>query len=159
MQPVFFAAPRTERLPLAVLGAALLLAACSSVGQPAQPGIVQSASTLSSFRVAQGLRPLLADPVLEKAAAQQAGFMADAGRMEHKTAFGRDFGSRMRANGVTGPRAENVAHAGDSATAFGLWEKSPPHRRNMLAPRFSHYGLASAPDGRGKRYWALVLGR
>lgn len=142
-----------------LLGAVLALAGCSSVGQPTQLGTVQSAATLSSFRVAEGFGPLAADPALAKAAAQQASFMAAADKMEHTTAFGRDFGSRMRANGVTGPRAENVAHAGDAATAFAMWEKSPPHRRNMLDPRFSHYGLASAPDGRGKRYWALVLGR
>jgi uncharacterized protein YkwD len=36
---------------------------------------------------------------------------------------------------------------------------SPGHRRNMLDPRFSRYGLAHAGDGNGQRYWALVLAR
>ena len=40
-----------------------------------------------------------------------------------------------------------------------MWMTSKGHRRNMLDPRFGHYGLASAEDGQGRKYWALVLGR
>ena len=28
----------------------------------------------------------------------------------------------------------------------------------MLDRRFNHFGVASATDGEGKRYWSMVLG-
>jgi uncharacterized protein YkwD len=39
-----------------------------------------------------------------------------------------------------------------------MWMDSPSHRRNMLDRRFNHFGVASATDGEGKRYWSMVLG-
>jgi uncharacterized protein YkwD len=39
------------------------------------------------------------------------------------------------------------------------WMTSKGHRRNMLDPAFGRFGLASAQDGQGRKYWALVLGR
>jgi uncharacterized protein YkwD len=143
------------------LAAALLVAGCAAQG-PSQLGDVQSAAGMADLvriRAAAGLGAVRPDPALERAAAEQAGFMADAAGMAHATGRGRDFVSRMRANGIDTASAENIAHAGDLGKVFALWEGSPPHRRNMLDPRFTRYGLASAPDGAGKRYWALVLGR
>lgn len=148
------------RLP-AVLALTVLIGGCAAT-HGMRPGEVQSASglaTLSSLRAAQGLPPVEPDPALEKAAAQQAAFMASAGKMKHTTGWGRDFASRMHANGIVTASAENVAYAGDVEKVFSLWAASPPHRRNLLDPRFTHFGLASASDGTGKRYWALVLGR
>ena len=55
--------------------------------------------------------------------------------------------------------AENVAYgATDIGRVMQMWMESPPHRRNMLDPRFSRFGVASASDSKGKRYWAMVLG-
>lgn len=136
------------------------LAGCAMRG-PSAPGEVQSMSGLADLariRGESGLVAMTPDPTLERAAAAQAGYMAEAGRMEHTTGWGRDFASRMKADGIT-TAAENVAHAAEMEKVFAMWARSPPHRRNMLDPRFSRFGLASAPDGRGKRYWALVLGR
>jgi uncharacterized protein YkwD len=39
-----------------------------------------------------------------------------------------------------------------------MWAKSSGHRRNMLLRDVSAYGLASASDDKGRRYWALELG-
>lgn len=148
-----------KRLPL--FAALLLSLGCCVALPPAIRGDVESQAGLADLtriRAAGGLAAVTPDPALELAAAEQAGFMAAASRMEHRTGRGRDFTSRMHANGIEAA-AENVAHAADVGTVFALWEASPPHRRNMLDPRFAHYGLASAPDKGGKRYWALVLGR
>lgn len=127
----------------------------SSVGASASAqevyGYVRSSAGLSAARP---------DPVLEKAAMQQARYMAETGRMVHTTGRGRDFSARMRQNGVEGPAAENIAHGRmEVAKVFQMWVDSPRHRRNMLDPRFSRYGLASAADAEGRRYWALVMGR
>jgi len=39
-----------------------------------------------------------------------------------------------------------------------MWAKSGRHRANMLRRDVTHYGLASADSGNGKRYWVLELG-
>ena len=87
------------------------------------------------------------------------GYMAAAGEITHTTRRGRDFRSRKHANEIKGTAAENVAYgATDIKRVMQMWMDSPPHRRNMLDPRFNHFGVASATDGEGKRYWSMVLG-
>jgi uncharacterized protein YkwD len=115
---------------------------------------------LSEIRSGSRLPALAPDPKLERAALRQAEYMASSGRMEHDTGWRRDFAARMEREGVAAPAAENLAHGRmETGKVFEMWMASSGHRRNMLDPRFSHYGLAyaSAPDGR--RYWALVLGK
>jgi uncharacterized protein YkwD len=144
---------------------ALALAACQTADIFAGSGSGASASAaeqLASIRAANGLPRLSADPQLERAALQQASYMARAGRMTHRTGFGKDFSSRMRANGVAGASAENVAVGRfESSELLARWMGSAGHRRNMLDPRFTRFGLASveASPGSTVRYWALVLGR
>ena len=56
--------------------------------------------------------------------------------------------------------AENVAFGDiDVDELFLRWMNSSGHRRNMLDPRFTRYGLAYVREGNGsnRRYWALVL--
>lgn len=145
-----------------VLVLAVQLAACgvmrhdvlSSAGASAN-----AADHLGAIRSAHGLTPAVADARLEQAAEEQARYMAETARMVHTTGYGRDFGSRMKANGIRGAAAENIAHGGMEMTKlFRMWTESAPHRRNMLDPRFGRFGLASATAADGRRYWALVLG-
>ena len=151
-----------------VLIALLFTAGCQNVFSMVSPksggeGVGASASGetyLKSIRSDHGLPPLASDEKLEKAAAQQAGYMARASAMSHRTGWRKDFATRMKENGVEGAAAENVAYgAMDPEKLFSMWMGSKGHRRNMLDPRFAHYGLASAEDGQGRKYWALVLGR
>ena len=149
----------------ALLAAMLALAACQTGDwwprETAAAGASASAAAhLAEIRASAGLGGLAPDATLEKAAARQAGYMASSGRMEHTTGFGRDFAARMKRDGVAAPAAENLAHGRmEPERLFSMWMASPGHRRNMLDPRFSRYGLAYAGDGNGQRYWALVLGR
>ena len=133
------------------------------VGGAGGEGIGASASGatyLATIRSEHGLPALAPDGKLEKAAAQQAGYMARAAEMSHRTGWRKDFATRMRDNGIEGAAAENVAYGAFSTQKlFSMWMASTGHRRNMLDPRFEHYGLASAEDGQGRKYWALVLGR
>lgn len=142
----------------------LSLTACQSVldvGEMAADGTTGE-TYLATIRSEHGLPPLRSDPMLEKAALQQAAYMAQSGRMDHTTGWGKDFATRMRANGIDGAAAENIAYGGMAPDElFTRWMNSPGHRRNMLDPRFSRFGLAyarEASDAR-RRYWALVLGR
>ena len=116
-------------------------------------------SYMDEARSSAGLSPAAPDSRLEQAALEQARYMAAAGEMTHTTGFGRDFVSRKKENEIKGLAAENVAYgAMDVSRVMKMWMDSPPHRRNMLDPRFNHFGVASATDGEGTRYWAMVLG-
>jgi uncharacterized protein YkwD len=141
--------------------ALLSLAACQSsflVGN-GEGASATAAGRLASIRSAHGLGPLAADGQLEKAALRQARYMAETGRMSHTTGYGRDFASRMSGTETNGAAAENIAHGRMGLERlFEMWMNSQGHRRNMLDPRFSRFGLASAGEG-ADRYWALVLGR
>lgn len=143
------------------LAAALLLAA-GLAGCAAGPSgeAYRGPTSLAGIRAENSLSALNADGDLEAAAAEQARMMARAGAMSHSA--GQSFSQRMRGRTTNGGAAENIAH-GKFGTdeLFRRWMESPPHRRNMLNPSFSRYGLASAPDprGGGRRYWALVLAR
>ena len=141
----------------------LVVAGCQSMLPGGGNGVGASASGatyLAAIRSQNGLSPLSADTRLERAAAQQAGFMASAGDMGHSTGWGKGFSRRMKQNDIAGPAAENVAYgAMTPQKLFSMWMDSSGHRRNMLDPRFSRYGLASAEDGKGRRYWALVLAK
>ena len=113
----------------------------------------------NAARQSNGLPAASPDAQLNRAALEQARYMAAAGEMTHTTRRGRDFASRKKDNEIKGTAAENVAYgATDIGRVMQMWMDSPPHRRNMLDPRFSHFGVASATDAKGKRYWAMVLG-
>jgi uncharacterized protein YkwD len=49
----------------------------------------------------------------------------------------------------------------DQQKLFDIWMHSAGHRRNMLDPDFTRFGLAYVRDGRDSalRYWSLVLGK
>jgi uncharacterized protein YkwD len=148
----------------AALCAMLFLAACQTARTPGEGGVASTSAYgyLAEIRKANGLGKLEADARLERAALQQAGYMARAGRMAHTTGRGKDFASRMRDNGVEGAAAENVAVGRmEMGKLFDMWMNSTGHRRNMLDPRFSRFGLAyvRAGDGSDQKYWALVVGR
>jgi len=141
------------------------LAACSTVSVPTGEGAGVSSSataTLAGIRASAGLPALVPDAQLEQAALQQAGYMASRERMSHTTGWGKDFASRMKDNGVRGAAAENIAEGRfDQQKLFDIWMHSAGHRRNMLDPRFTRFGLAYVRDGRDSaiRYWSLVLGK
>jgi uncharacterized protein YkwD len=156
-----------RRMLLKGVGLAALagLAACSTVSLPTGEGAGASSSatsTLANIRASAGLAALVPDRQLEQAALQQAGYMAQRRRMNHTTGWGKDFASRVKGNGIAGAAAENIAEGRfDLEKLFDIWVHSPGHRRNMLDPRFTRFGLAYVRDGSDSnlRYWSLVLGK
>jgi uncharacterized protein YkwD len=137
---------------------------CQSISLLTVDGAGANASAeehLAAIRRSAGLSVLSPDAQLEKAARQQAEFMAASGKMVHTTARGRDFLTRVRGNGIEGAAAENIAHGRFGLDGlFSAWMNSSGHRKNMLDERFTRFGLASAKAGDGeRRYWALVLAK
>ncbi|MEQ1951941.1 CAP domain-containing protein [Mesorhizobium sp. CN2-181] len=150
-------------LAASLISLGLTASGCRSTVLDIGEGAVASSagqSYLAQIRSSNGLPPLSADPTLGQAALHQAEYMARSGRMAHTTGWGKDFVSRMRADGVRGAAAENVAF-GDMGPeeVFSRWMNSAGHRRNMLDPAFSRFGLAYVREAANpqRRYWALVL--
>jgi uncharacterized protein YkwD len=130
-----------------VLAVLLPLVGCGTVvGTPET-----AATTLNGFRAAHGRTTLRSDSTLTAMASSHAADMARRDRLDHA--------GFMERRGPRGARAENVAWGcGDSACAIRQWANSSGHRRNMLIPSLTRYGLASATSPSGKRYWVLALG-
>jgi uncharacterized protein YkwD len=155
-----------DRRRLLVLGGAAIvlapLAGCMSRG-PAGESVRMSRDGTPLFagiRNAASLGAIRADRELETAAIVQAAYMAQSGRMAHDTGIGRSFQTRMGKVKTNGAAAENLARGRmDLARVMDIWMNSPGHRRNMLDPRFSRFGLGYVTDPRDalQRYWAMVL--
>lgn len=160
-------APRLDRRMFIASTGLLTLAALAGCGttMPTGSGAGASSSaagTLAGIRSAENLSRLAPDSQLERAALQQAGYMASAKRMTHTTGWGKDFASRVNGNHIEGAAAENIAEGRmDVGRLFDIWMNSPPHRRNILDARFTRFGLAYVSDAKNPdwRYWALVLGK
>ena len=157
-----FQPSRRSFLGFAAAVAVMPLAACQTMRSPGKnAGASNSASSnVNAIRSTNGLNAMTADSTLERAASQQAGYMAKTGSMAHTTGWGHSFAARTKDNEIHGAAAENIAMGRmDIDRLFAMWMASPPHRRNMLDARFKRYGLAyaEAADGSSERYWALIL--
>ena len=114
-------------------------------------GVGESATSLNSFRAANGLSQLSSDSGLTAMAQSHAADMARRESLDHN--------GFMESRGPKGARAENVAYGcKDSACTIQQWIKSSGHRANMLRADIKRYGLASATSASGRRYWALEVG-
>jgi uncharacterized protein YkwD len=87
--------------------------------------------------------------VLDRAATVQAASIARCGQFSH-TPCGRPFGWSFRAAGFrigSHPVAENIAwgtgELGSPEETVRHWLASPPHRRNILSPRFRKLGVGT----------------
>ncbi len=136
------------RIVLGMLPVLLALAGCGSLSVLGTP---ETATTLNGFRSANGLAELRADPSLTVMASSHAADMARRDNLNHD-------GFQER-RGPRGARAENVAYGcKDTPCVITQWSNSPGHRKNMLIPSLTRYGLASATSSSGKKYWALLVG-
>jgi uncharacterized protein YkwD len=109
---------------------------------------------VNAERTSRGLRALREQPRLRKAARRFARRMARRNVFAHNR---RGLVRRIKRTGyVRGYRrwsiGENIAwgqgSAGDPAAIVQAWMASPPHRRNILTPRFRRIGIgvvAGAP--------------
>ncbi|QQA44361.1 CAP domain-containing protein [Pelagovum pacificum] len=108
--------------------------------------------TLNSIRASAGLPPMTEDRRLSRAAARHAAYMARSDTRTHIGPRGGSFAQRASAAGYCySVLAENIAWGiPDDSTVLDGWMNSAGHRRNMLHPDVTHYGIAGV-DG----YWVL----
>jgi uncharacterized protein YkwD len=147
----------SRRAALQQAAALVLLPAVFLVqSAPVEAASLQSeaARYLSAYRGKAGLAPLSSDSHLVSAASAQCAIMIAHGKIGHDFGAGTSFSERMfRAGVAPGYHAENVARGQRSvAEVMQAWMNSRGHRRNMLDPQMSSFGIASKSG-----YWALDL--
>ena len=116
-------------------------------------------AAVNSFRVDNGLKPLVLDERLSRAAGVQSKTQAERNWMGHYGADGSTAKDRAERAGYRAKIAsENVASGQKSfGDAMHFWEESPGHRTNLLRPNVTAIGVAMAKAGSGRAYWTLVL--
>ena len=133
------------------IASVLLAAAAAGCGTLSVPGVPESTTSLNEFRASHGLSQLRTDGTLAALASEHAADMARRDSLDHD--------GFMTHRGPRGARAENVAYGcKESACVVQQWVNSSGHRKNMLIPSLTRYGLASATSPSGKKYWALLVG-
>jgi uncharacterized protein YkwD len=124
-------------------------------GGVAGPGTTELAAAVDvmtelvlAFRAERGLGTLARDPALDGVAQTHADDMAAGGFLGHVSPTRGNLEDRLRAAGVTWPRAaENLALAPSAEDAFANLLASPAHRANFLEPGFTRLGVAAARQG------------
>jgi uncharacterized protein YkwD len=146
---------------LAALVAVLLLPTSGqarSRGTVARAGSLQAAlvGQVNAFRSAHGLSRLRVSAPLAAAAAAHSTQMARLGYFSHNSANGAPFSRRIvvyyPARGYRSWTAgENLLWASPdvgAVRALKMWLASPPHRANLLNPRWRELGLSAVHSTR-----------
>jgi len=155
----------TTRRGFILLGAATLLAACSTT-IPVLPKGASTPETLTddeilaainTVRRANGAPPWTYNTRLEAAARSQARLMAQKNTLSHD--LGVTLRQRVTDAGYLGAVGENVGKGyKDLQGVIGGWMDSSGHRGTLLSHRFVEFGLAAARGPGGKLYWAMIAG-
>jgi uncharacterized protein YkwD len=133
------------------IASVLLAASLAGCGTLSIPGTPETATSLNGFRASHGLSQLDTDSNLTALASEHSADMARRDSLDHD--------GFMTRRGPRGARAENVAYGcKETACVIQQWVNSSGHRKNMLIPGLTRYGLASATSSSGRKYWTLLLG-
>lgn len=135
-----------------VVGAGL---ATSAPAQAATDGTAGVFAQTNAQRVKAGIKPLISDPFLDRAAQAWAKHLASSCTFTHSTSQWRSDRVAKAGWSATG---ENIA-AGYSATAVvTAWMGSPGHRANILDSRYTGLGLGFASGPCYSSYWVQIFG-
>jgi uncharacterized protein YkwD len=122
----------------------------------ASPQEQRAMQLINQVRASKGLKALVFDPILSRAARMQSESMATNNYFNHVGPDGKTASDRIRTCGIHGWKAlgENIAYNkgydDPVASAVEKWMASPMHRDNMLNPMWSTsaIGIATSEDGR-----------
>jgi uncharacterized protein YkwD len=140
----------------------------SGGGSPTDPAVVHeteieflSFDLVNQARHDAGVEPqLVYDSALSDVARSYSEEMRDRGFFAHVDPDGHDAGFRLQQAGVTYSVAgENLAMVTNATDPAGFahqeFMNNPPHRANILDPRYTHGGVGVAR--RGSTYWITQL--
>ncbi len=154
--------PNAEKSPPPPPPAADVFDGCVSRGASPVASVVNAddaVKRVNALRRAEGLPAVRVDPRLTAAAQAYAETMAGADTLDHY--IGNRPIDRVMAAGFCHPAGENIAR-GDAtaAAAVASWERSPPHRANLLMRGGNAIGIGAATSPRSRQvYWALYIGQ
>ncbi len=121
---------------------------------------------LNAHRRANGVAPVLVEPVLDRIARDYAAFMAETGCFDHTECDGKEPWDRMCEGGYE-PTCAGTTEAGENIAAgqwsgrevFEAWRSSPGHNENMLRPGFRVVGIGRVETGDAAlpTYWVNVF--
>jgi uncharacterized protein YkwD len=121
-------------------------------------------AAINTFRLSQGLRPLVRSGALERAAKDHSADLARWGQLDHRGSDGADLRERLtRAGYAFSLAAENLAYGQTTAQeTLAHWLQSPGHRRNLLLEDVREAGVGYARRARAANeisapYWTLLL--
>ena len=139
---------RLRRLALVALLLAVLSACTPGLAPPPAPPPVSSRARylvngINAIRAGRGLPPVTLDPALHLSARGWAGVLAAEGGLRHS-----DLGRLPLPFTMAG---ENVAVAGDVASAHLALVQSPGHYANIVNPAYNKVGV-SAQSGGGRMF-------
>jgi uncharacterized protein YkwD len=129
--------------------------------KPVQPLDPEAAlAAINAFRAENGLKPLVLDERLSRAAAMQSQAQAGRSWIGHSGTGGSTPKARaLRAGFHAKIASENVASGLKSfSDVLSFWKQSSGHRTNLLRPNVTAIGVAMAKNEKGRPYWTLVLG-
>ncbi len=145
----------------------MALPACEPVATPVNrpdaPATTRTAETggartlLNNLRARRGLGRVIQSPRLTSAAAGHARDMSARAFFSHKGSDGSSVGRRVERKGYGYCLVnENLSYGRRNLdTVILAWMDSPGHRRNMLNPNVTEFGIARAAGD----YWVLVMAR
>jgi uncharacterized protein YkwD len=148
-----------RRTRIAALVATIVVLAAPASGSADRWGAIRAAAMLQSalvdqlnvLRASHGLSRLRVSPALTTAATVHTTSMAKKGYFSHNSANGSSFSQRLAyfypARGYRSwSVGENLVWGSPdigAVRALKLWLASPPHRANLLNPRWREVGLAA----------------
>jgi uncharacterized protein YkwD len=154
--------PRFAVVGCSIIGAATLFAPTTALGTRARASVSlvsTMVSQLNAIRSAHGLARLTISPGLTAAAIRHSDEMVARGYFAHKNDNGTPFWQLIERYYPEGSArfwsvGQNLLWASgqvDAAVALQTWMHSPPHRANILDPRWSQIGVAvvEAPGAHG----------
>jgi uncharacterized protein YkwD len=148
---------------LALLAVLLVVAVAPSTGSARTPKATQMVqlqtallTQINGFRAAHGLASLKVNGSLTGSADGHSAQMAKLGYFSHNSANGQSFSQRLAQ--VYSPHGfhswtvgENLVWGGPyigAVSAFKAWLASPPHRANLMNPRWREVGLGAVHSTR-----------
>jgi uncharacterized protein YkwD len=118
---------------------------------------------MNARRADAGLAALTMSAVLRREAQEHADDMVARGFFDHTSPDGKTFSQRISESGYSYTAvAENIGlTSGNPVEVVALWMNSPPHRANMLDPRFVAAGVGIATgaySGQSAVYIVAIFG-
>jgi uncharacterized protein YkwD len=131
-----------------LLAICISLAAISASAQVDTQAEQQILNSLNNERTSRGLAPLTLDDRLTGAARKHSSLMAQRHAISHEFPGEADMTARVVATGLhLKSTGENVAASPTAEHAHDALMHSPPHRENILHPKFDHVGIGVVREG------------